>query len=773
MTSILAALLALGPQSLAPTSNHINFDDLFPRKPYMGKVAGNLNWSRDGRYLLYTWNPYSERVNDLWMYDAKSEKSSRLTSMEMMRPFDRDIPKAMVRYERERKEEEDMLKMSDSDYRDYLQKKREEREKRGEPEASYGGFGDINWAHKKSEFLFTYKGDIYRWVVGEKSPSRLTKTSDGEFTPRYTKDDSGFYFMRGQGLYRMTFGSPMVEQLNPKLPNGLAFANFWIAPDEKKAVVLGTKDLPGTRMVDWISYRERFAQAQKTPRDVADDPFRNESHLFWVDLDDRPENKDYKADPTEFFAYKGGDDLVVTSIDEKPWKKDSSEFVYSVYSRNTKDLSFRTMTAGAKEAKVVYKTKQEGEENSASYVSPFWLDDGRVVGMLETSGYRHAWLIDPKTEGATQLTKGDFETIPISATADGKAILVKSSKENPARQQIYRVPLDSGEYERITPGEGNYQNPVVSEDGSHMAVGFASWKSPMETYVLDAKPKAGQIQLTKSHNEAFATKYNKLQPTLFDFPNRHGQAVHGYVMTPPDMKPGEKRPLFMYVYGGPLGFGNSVEDGAFNSTAYAFAMYLTLELGYVTATVDPRGSSGYGAVFGKANFNQPGVPQTEDLTDAVKYLSGLYPIDSERVGINGWSFGGFQTQMCMYTAPDVFTLGIAGAGPTEWQNYNNWYTGNTITRSPMGDPKPADQFSLTKLAKNLKSPLMLLHGMEDTNVLFQDTVKVYQQLLRAGKGPLVELALDPTGGHGMGGDMSNRDRHLIYLAFIKKHWERK
>jgi dipeptidyl aminopeptidase/acylaminoacyl peptidase len=193
-------------------------------------------------------------------------------------------------------------------------------------------------------------------------------------------------------------------------------------------------------------------------------------------------------------------------------------------------------------------------------------------------------------------------------------------------------------------------------------------------------------------------------------------------------------------------------------------------MGYITATIDPRGQSGYGSTFAKANFDKPGVPQTEDLVDAVKYIDATYGVDKTKVGLNGWSFGGFQTQMCMFTAPDVFTLGIAGAGPTEWQNYNNWYTGNTIARSPLGDPKVADQFSLTKVAKNLRNPLLLLHGVEDTNVLYQDTIKVYQQLLRYGKGPLVELSIDPTGGHGMGGDMSNRDRHLIYLAFLKKHW---
>jgi dipeptidyl aminopeptidase/acylaminoacyl peptidase len=199
-------------------------------------------------------------------------------------------------------------------------------------------------------------------------------------------------------------------------------------------------------------------------------------------------------------------------------------------------------------------------------------------------------------------------------------------------------------------------------------------------------------------------------------------------------------------------------------------MYMAQKHGYITCTIDPRGMSGYGGLFESSNWEQPGKPQVEDLTDGVKYLIANMGADSKKVGIYGWSFGGFQTQMCMYTAPDVFTLGIAGAGPTEWQNYNTWYTGGVIGFSRVGKPEDLDKYSLTKLAKNLKGPLMLLHGMEDTNVLFQDTVKVYQALLKAGKGPLVELVVDPTGGHGLGGDIKAKDQYLIYEGFLLRRW---
>ncbi|MBR7784687.1 alpha/beta hydrolase family protein, partial [Undibacterium luofuense] len=100
--------------------------------------------------------------------------------------------------------------------------------------------------------------------------------------------------------------------------------------------------------------------------------------------------------------------------------------------------------------------------------------------------------------------------------------------------------------------------------------------------------------------------------------------------------------------------------------------------GYVTVAVDPRGHSNYGRKFSDANWEQAGKPQTEDLEDLAKYMQQNLGVNGQRIGLTGWSFGGFQTQYTLYTSPDTFAAGIAGAGPTEWENYNSWYSGRTI-----------------------------------------------------------------------------------------------
>ncbi len=751
----------------------LEFDDLYPRRPFTGKSASGMEWSHSDRYVAYLWNGYKDRGNDLWLYDTQSGQSRRLTSMELMRPFDRDIPKAIERYQKEDAELDKADTMSDLEYREWLLAKKKEEEQRKEPLPSYPGISGFEWAKASDELLYTYKGDIYRIKIGDEKPQRLTQTRDSEAQPEYAKDDRGFYFRRGDGVYFMSFDSPFVRQLNPALPNNMPLQGYMISPDGDKLVIFTGRSIGADRQVDYIVYRNRFAEARKTSRGVADDKFNSESYIYLYDLNDDPiANAANDGKPWEVWKFPGGEEYQETSVNSEPWSPDGKRFVFASWKRDKKELALWTADVHTKTLKQIYKTSHDGEHRTPSMASPFFSQDGtKVIAMLENSGYRQAWAIDPDSQAATQVSKGDFETYPIKMTKDGRALLVRSGKDSPAQMQLYRVDMATGDYTRLSKQTGSYGEQVVPNNAVTASVAtFGNWGQLGELYYIPFD-SGEEKALTNSHRVEDFNKINVLKPELFTYKNRHGQTISGFMFVPKDLKKSRtKRPLMIYVYGGPLGTGKSVIDGSFNSTAYLFNMYLTQKYGFVTVTIDPRGQSGYGSAFGKANWDAPGKAQVEDLSDGVKHLIANYNVDPKKVAINGWSFGGFQTQMCMYTAPDVFTLGIAGAGPTEWQNYNTWYTGGVIGDARLGKPEDLDKYSLTNLAKNLKGPLMLLHGIEDTNVLFQDTIAVYRKLLQYGKGHLVELAVDPTGGHGMGGDMSNRDRHAIYLEFIKKWW---
>ncbi|HRF60740.1 MAG TPA: prolyl oligopeptidase family serine peptidase [Fimbriimonadaceae bacterium] len=748
----------------------LKFDDLFPRKSYFGKSATGMAWSHDDRYLAYLWNAYDDPGFDLWIYDVREGKSQRLTSPEFMLAYDRDIQKAIDRYKKDKEEEKRRETLTDLERRRLDLEDKKNNETRREPLPTYAGISDVEWSKTANEFLFVYRGDLFRWKLGEEKPIRLTKTRDSEAQPQYLKDNSGLFFRRGDGVYRMKFDSAMIVQLNPALPQNMTLGAYSISPDETKLMMTSFRDLPGDRQIDYITYRDRFAQARKTDRSVADDKFTTESYLFLYDLGQDEAKPKNDGKPWEIWKWAGGEEWWESSVSSEPWSPDSKRFVFGTWKRTQKALEIVVADTETGKLTTVYKATSDGEHTTPGMADPFFTADGKqIVALLDLSGFRHAWLIDPAKEGATQLTKGDFEVYPLAAAKDGSGLIVRAGKEHPARMDLYRVDLKTGAFSRITRRDGVYGNPVLSKNQQRAAVSFSSWSFRPEMLVMGTEGQGEERVVTNSHRDGW-DKIMKLQPQLFDYKNRQGQTVYGFMMLPPGWKKTDKRPLMIYVYGGPLGTGKTVIDGNIGSTEFRWAMYLSYALGYVTVAIDPRGQSGYGAVFGKANWEQPGKAQTEDLQDGVRYLVENYGVDPKKVALNGWSFGGFQTQHAMYNAPETFTLGIAGAGPTEWQNYNTWYSGGVIGKSTLGKPDDLDKYSLTKVAMNLRNPLLLLHGMEDTNVLFQDTIKVYRVLLQYGKGHLVELSIDPTGGHGMGGDMSNRDRHAIYLEFLLKHW---
>jgi dipeptidyl-peptidase 4 len=756
--------LALAPQAPAAAKGELTLDDLYPERSVFGKTAVGMAFSHDDRYLAFLWNPYEDKGMDLWIHDTRTGKRQRLTSLELMTDFDRDAIKILERYRAEKQEEERRKGLSQEERRKLEEEDKKKREEKKTPDPDYAGISAFEWANGRDELLFTYRGDIYRHKIGEAKPTRITRTRDNKSSIKYAKDDSGFFFRQGNGVFRVRFDSPAIEQLNPELPHGMQMGGYSISPCETKIMVSSGRSTGTNRNVSYIVYRDRFAEARTVQRGVADDEFRHESYLFLYDLNDDPKaNPKHDGKPWQIYHWPAGKEWGETSLAQEPWSPDGRKFVFTTWKRDKRELDVVVADLDKREVTAVFTDKHTGGHTTPSMTRPFFTRDGsKIVALLEKSGYRHAWLIDPVAKGATQLTRGEFEVYPQRISKDGKTFLATSSREDVSTMDAYLVDLADGAMRRLTSRRGTYGVPAVSNGGDQFALNHRSWTSMNELYLLAG---GKETAVTDSHSDKWP-QLNRISPKQFSFRNRHGHTIHGYMYLPPDFQKTDRRPLFMYTYGGPLGTGKDVVDGNFHN----FNMYMAYRHGYITCSIDTRGMSTYGGMFESASWDNPGKAQTEDLTDAVKWFVENYNVDPEKVGLNGWSFGGWQTQHAMYTEPDVFKLGIAGAGPTEWQNYNTWYTGGVIGFSNPGKPEDLDKHSLTKIAKNLKGNLLLLHGVEDTNVLFQDTVKVYQALLRAGKGPQVELVIDPTGGHGLGGDIKTVDRYKIYEAYLLKHW---
>ena len=673
------------------------------------------------------------------------------------------------------------------------------------PSDLYPGPAQFVWARKADELIFQYRGGLYRWKADDKAPVPLLATQRELRIVAYTPDDAGFIFTDETRVLRASFKQAGVQVINRELihpddeQKKYRIAETAISEDGRwmslvaKAPLKSADDKPASaptgRQVEIMNYSERWATAKKVSREVSDDK-RTEKPLALYIRQVPTGAEAPRKQPAPVFTNAGGD--VWFEMSDVAWARDGSRYAFTTWEREKELLRVYIGTtcprpAGTPAApeggaaglgsgpaacadetakpEMVLERRGEVGHEVVNVLEPRFTPDGKsLVLTLDEAGWRQPFAIDVATKALRPLVKGEFEAHQVVGfTPDSRAMFLLANPGDPAAMNLFRVDMADGSMKALG-AAGDYHRAAASSfDGHWVSANAGNWAQRPELKLLPADAPGAARQLTDSTDKAWAA-VDVLRPERFGYTNRHGDRIEGYVFKPAGWKASDRRPAVVYVYGGPLNDRHIVEVDSFQNTAYLFGQYMAAKHGYVMVAVDPRGHSNYGRKFSDANWERPGEPQAEDLEDLVKLLPTQFGVDAGRVGLNGWSFGGFQTQYTMYTRPDLFAAGIAGAGPTEWENYNSWYSGRTIGKVDRSKPN-LRKFSLLPLARGLKKPLLLVHGMQDPNVLYQDTVNVYRELLDSGKESLVELFLDPDGVHALGGVVKPAAWHRKYEAF--------
>ncbi len=827
LTFISTSPLAKDEQSSKKKS--LELEKLFPKKSMFGPSARGMSFSKNGRYAAYLYRTFPNRRhgNDLWVYDFKTGKTQQITHIDMMSEFQRSARLVIEdRLKRHKPSKKNKSKKEEKNSKKSAAKKNSSKKSQVYLNISdelpdddyapvYSGISSFVWHPTENELLLSSEGDIYHIKnINKPNLARLTKTNYNETQVRFLPDGSGYTFMANNNVVQVKFDSSFQEQLIPTLPTGEKVSRYEFSHDGRRMIIVSNKggQQAGARKVDVIRYRNRFAKSEKISRTVSDDKVKPRQLKIY--LYDIGQTNTEKSELIQIFEQTIDEPRDTTSLPK--WSLDNQQVTFSIFDQKNSNVHIhlaswptedelkkakekakkkytkkrnenirkakkkdkeerspgkRGPKPGRKAAveivehqsKIIYQFKHYGGPNTPRMIAPdFSGENNHIVFISEQSGFRHVHKIDPLYETTQQLTNGRFEVYPFQFSDDRKTLFVIAGKESAAQKMIYALDIESGKLTRLNKKRGNFSSAAVSDDGKNLIANFVTYGQLRE--VIVQKGKNNMKTITDSHSKE-AKQHTKIKPELFQYKNRHGHSISAKMFKPKNWKKSNKHPLLIYVYGGPLGTRHSVNDGSYSSDAYFFQMYMAQKHGYITMVVDPRGQSGYGGLFEKSNYEQVGKPQVEDLVDGVKYMKENFNINDKKVAIHGWSFGGFQTQMCLYTKPDVFQVGMAGAGPTQWENYNSWYTTGTVGPSRKGKTDQ-EKYSLIPLAKNLKGQLLLVHGMEDFNVLFQDTIAIYRALLKAGKETHVELFLDPTGGHGLGGDVKRLGRMRKYEEFL-------
>ena len=378
-----------------------------------------------------------------------------------------------------------------------------------------------------------------------------------------------------------------------------------------------------------------------------------------------------------------------------------------------------------------------------------WLRDNETLWFLsEETGSSQLYRLSTNSGEIRRLTPEGappvkYEVSAPSLSRDGRYLYYTANREHPGKYELWRVDAGTAKAEPITRLGGSFTQGVLSPDESQVLFLHSAINRPDEVYVQAARPGAEARQVTSTRTPLFLAQ-DWTAPEILPIPSTHGAgAIYARVYTPKDFDPARKYPAAVFVHG--AGYLQEVTYGWSNYfREFMFSTFLTRH-GYVVLDMDYRASAGYGRDWRTAIYRRMGHPELEDLQDGVAWLAQHRNVDPARVGVWGGSYGGFLTYMALFRQPDLFAAGAALRPVSDWAHYNEDYTANILNR-PEIDPEAYETSSPIEYAAGLAKPLLICDGMQDSNVFFQDNVRLVQRLIELKKENF-QIAIYPVEDH--------------------------
>lgn len=703
--------------SLAISAQELELNKLFTRPFVWGTTPNLVTWAKHAHVLAFLWNEKGGAFRDLYAYDADQKRLTRLTDLETVK---------------------DPMNVSD--------------EEQDEHEKNYLlpqlGLSSFDISEDGKRVAFSFKGDLYlAETTGGAKLLRLTKTKAGEGQPRFSPDGKKLAFMRTGQLFVQDLSNGVLEQVTDVKPPATLMGYRW-SPDGAYFMYV-VSPAPGRRLL-LPNYAGQFVTARPFPRSVAGDD--EGTNQLWV-MTSAGENPK-QLDTGRTRGGQGG---------FPEWSPDGKHLLFSRGDSSWKKKELMVADVPSAHVTTVF---QQTDDRWVDGSELGWSPDSKHVWFTsDRDGFTHLYTVDPDGKRQMQITKGNWEIhrepFTMSPQWIGEYLYYSSTADGTAERQFYRVRADgTGAPERLSQSRGLHI-AVVSEDGEATAELSADMKNPFDLSV-------NGVRVTRSPQADFYT-LPWAETRFVSFPSaKDGQKVAARLLLPPGYDPDnpkqKPRPGIVYIHGS--GYATSVLDqwGSYQELRFVFNNYLARR-GYVVIEMDYRGSTGYGRDWRTDVYLNMAGPDLDDVLGAVDYLKSLKNVDTSRLGIWGVSYGGFMTAAALFKAPDAFKAGAAFSGVYDWDNYNAGYTEQRLTK-PAENPEAYRRSSPIWFSSQLKNHLLLVHGIVDSNVLFQDAVQLSEKLIHEGK-PFEE-AFYPEENHGFARDETLKDAFGRASAFFDR-----
>ncbi|MEZ4801338.1 MAG: prolyl oligopeptidase family serine peptidase [Gelidibacter sp.] len=758
LTLILLLAVTFG-FSQTENQSSLTIDQIMQGEDFVGYLPENIRWSDDSKAIYFSWNPDKDTIRSTYEVNINSKQIKKrsfedLKNTSSSGEFSKDHQWKV--YDKEG----DLFLMNNSTFTS----KRITNTLGRESNPQFSG--------DQKSIIYQQEDNLFQWNIAEGTTTQLTDFKNGKEKSdpkpneqdQWLKDDafknSNILGKRKDETDAQKYRREQTRFERPETiyTGDKKIASLNISPDLKYVVyrLYTAPNDKNTNVPNYVTESGYTTDLNARPK-VGSEQYTYESWIFNLKtgthyqiktdniegIKDKPKFlKEYAENPSEYKdEYETPREVEISN----PIFSDDGKAVVNITSSDNKDRWIMTVNLSDGSLKLI-----DHQHDDAWIGGPGigwfsngvigWLDNETIWFKSEKTGYAHLYSANVNSGKTKALTEGKFEILDVELSKDKKTFYITSNKVSPHEQHFYHLPTAGGKMTQITSKKGGHE-VTVSPDEKQLAIRYSYTNKPWELYVMPNKAGAEMTQLTHSTTKDFES-YDWIDSEIIHFTARDGVSVPATLYKPSAEK--KNGAAVIFVHGA----------GYLQNVHYWWPSYfreymfhnILVDNGYTVLAIDYRASSGYGRDWRTGIYRHMGGKDLDDQVDGAKYLVERQGIDKNRMGIYGGSYGGFMTLMAMFNSPDTFKSGAALRSVTDWAHYNHGYTAN-ILNTPVDDPKAYEQSSPIYFAEGLKGNLLMLHGMIDTNVHFQDIVRLSQRLIELKKENW-ELAVFPMEDHG-------------------------
>ena len=691
----------------------LTLEDIYTHKIFEATRLQQSHWMQDSLRFSYVDHAPDAETNTLWVYEVATgartviipEAALRLAPEDRVKPF--PPPGAAEKEETEAETPEQARKRSLLPIPGYQWSPDEKSILIANLPQRRSSHGDV------ALFVFDVKAQSLRRVTPERHEYRNVK---------WSPDSRALGYVRGDDLYRLDLETGVETRLTdtarPQLYNGrlgwvyeeeVELADGWTWSPDGRRIAYFQQDETDVPQIDLPNYDALHMTPRQTRYPKAGDP--NPTVKIGV-LDLPADGENGEVPETRWIDLGADTDIYIYRIQ---WTPDSSRLLLQRVPRiqNRLDLLLADPQTGAT---TVVLTEEDAAWVDTPGEVPFVKGTDQFLWTSDRSGWRHLYLYDltGKLHGAVTAGEWDVERF---ATIDApqRVVYFTAARPSASERQIFQVSLDGGEVTQVSAGSG-YHAPLFAPDAAHYLDTYSNRSTPPEVTLHRANGETIAIVLTNPMPKRQGRKIGEWKFTTFE--TTDGVTLNAALLYPIDFDPTRKYPVLIYTYGGP---GSQVVLDNYGSGG-GLEQWLAQE-GYLLALVDGRGSGMRGRDFKKITYLKLGDYEVHDQIEGAKWLAGLPFVDAARIGIWGWSYGGYMASLCILRGADVYRAAVAVAPVTHWTLYDSIYT-ERYMRRPVDNPEGYATTSPLTLADNLKGRFLLVHGTADDNVHFQNAAQI-------------------------------------------------